>query len=313
MMATGSVRPADYTLDAFPTGAGFTAVTGTASSVLETVDRSGTPTFRFDFGSDVTGTLRGFKFDPVGTADDVEFFVTFRQSATNPDSKFPTFFRGAYTSDTDFDMYIGPLDIVGSGTAESDWRKRVIAYVSGSNSGIVGENLNSASSRLWDAGVVYNMRVRLSWDGSTNTISHRTWLAGGTEPSGWDSVGLDSQLSPGGFHGFGLTKSSSTFFDLDYVGWATAGDSAPSPSESSSATDPPSGFTFVAASGSRQVDGSWDAVSGASGYDWEVEEDVASVWTSVASGNTASTSFQLTSADGVDWSTTYRARVRTRS
>ena len=69
----------------------------------------------------------------------------------------------------------------------------------------------------------------------------------------------------------------------------------------------PSGFTFTASG--LQLDGSWSAVSGADSYDWEIERDDAGSWVAFDSGNTAGTSFQVTT--GVEYGTTYRARVRT--
>ena len=72
----------------------------------------------------------------------------------------------------------------------------------------------------------------------------------------------------------------------------------------------PTGFAFTAGSGSRQLDGSWNAVSGADGYEWEVQRDASGSWEPFTSGSGAGTSFQLTDTDGVDWGETYRARVR---
>lgn len=311
-MATGSVRPSDYTVGDFPAGAGFTAITGTSSSALATADRDGTPTFRFDFGVGSSITLRGFTFDPVGTADDVEFFLTFRLSSTIQDSWFPVILRGSYTDASDFDMYIGPTTVVGTGDSVSDWRKATRKYLAGSNSGYVTGPVQGNTTKVWDFGIVYYVRMQVEWDGTENTVRHKMWQPSEDEPIGWDATGSDADLSPGGFHGFGLTKQGSTF-DLDYVGWGTDGDSAPSPSETSTSTDVPSGFRLSATSGARQLAGSWDTVAGASGYDWEVEWDNAGTWTALTSGNTSGTSFQLDQADGVGWSTTYRARVRTAS
>jgi hypothetical protein len=72
----------------------------------------------------------------------------------------------------------------------------------------------------------------------------------------------------------------------------------------------PSGWTFVKTSGVRTVTGSWSAVSGASTYEYQVERWTGSAWVTFATGSTASLTFSLTSANGVDWSTQYRARVR---
>jgi hypothetical protein len=74
----------------------------------------------------------------------------------------------------------------------------------------------------------------------------------------------------------------------------------------------PTGLTFTAVPGVRQLDGAWNAVSGAGGYDWQVEVQDGAVWLPFDDGaNPAqTTTFMLTAADGVEWGTTYRARVR---
>lgn len=73
----------------------------------------------------------------------------------------------------------------------------------------------------------------------------------------------------------------------------------------------PANFAFTAASGTRQLDGSWDAVTDADTYDYLVEYETSpGVWSAFVSASTAGTTFQLTSANGVDWGTKYRSRVR---
>lgn len=78
-----------------------------------------------------------------------------------------------------------------------------------------------------------------------------------------------------------------------------------------SSLNSPSGFTFTAGSGTQTLSGSWNAVSGADGYDWEVERDASGSWVAFTSGSTTTaTSFALDDTDGVAWGETYRARVR---
>lgn len=112
--------------------------------------------------------------------------------------------------------------------------------------------------------------------------------------AGW---GINSSGDTAGF-----TSSGWAVFDAA-VDWALGG-------VGSSQLSVPSGFTFVAATSARQLDGAWGPVSGAAIYRWEVEKYVAEAWSTFFTGTTASLAFQLTDTDGVDWATTYRARVR---
>jgi hypothetical protein len=72
----------------------------------------------------------------------------------------------------------------------------------------------------------------------------------------------------------------------------------------------PTNWQFTKSTGIRQLNGSWSPVSNAQGYSYEVERWTGSAWTAFLSNNTTSTSFTLTSTNGVDWNTLYRARVR---
>jgi hypothetical protein len=72
----------------------------------------------------------------------------------------------------------------------------------------------------------------------------------------------------------------------------------------------PTGWTFTKTANTRQLNGSWSAVTGAATYDYQVERWTGSAWVAFSSANTASTSFTLTSSNGVEYSTLYRSRVR---
>lgn len=77
--------------------------------------------------------------------------------------------------------------------------------------------------------------------------------------------------------------------------------------------DVPTNWTFVKTDATAEVVGSWDAVTDAETYDYEVEEkDDEGSWQPFALGSTTdpTTSFTLTSSDGVKFDTEYRARVR---
>ena len=73
----------------------------------------------------------------------------------------------------------------------------------------------------------------------------------------------------------------------------------------------PTGFSFTAHGSLRQLNGSWDAVPNAATYEAQVDQETSpGTWTNLTTYSGAATSFQLTDADGVDWATTYRSRVR---
>lgn len=74
----------------------------------------------------------------------------------------------------------------------------------------------------------------------------------------------------------------------------------------------PTGWTFVKTTDTAQVVGTWNAVTDAATYDYEVQVWSGSTWGAFASGTTTdpTTTFTLDSSDGVTFSTLYRARVR---
>ena len=74
----------------------------------------------------------------------------------------------------------------------------------------------------------------------------------------------------------------------------------------------PTGFTFTKTENVAEVTGAWTAVTDAATYDYEVEEWNGSAWQAfaVSAVTDPTTSFTLGSADGVTFSTLYRARVR---
>lgn len=71
----------------------------------------------------------------------------------------------------------------------------------------------------------------------------------------------------------------------------------------------PGNFALTASTTARQLDGGWDAVSGAD-YEWQVQRSDDGLWVAFESGATSTLAFQLTDTDGVGWGKTYRGRVR---
>jgi hypothetical protein len=74
--------------------------------------------------------------------------------------------------------------------------------------------------------------------------------------------------------------------------------------------DTPTGFVLTASQSARQINGSWNAVAGAATYEYEVQVFNGSSWSDLTSNIIGSTSFQLDSTNGINWSSQYRARVR---
>ena len=73
----------------------------------------------------------------------------------------------------------------------------------------------------------------------------------------------------------------------------------------------PTNFSFTAHNSLRQLNGSWDAVQDAGTYEYQVDAQGPDYgWVQLAAANEAGTTFELDNSDGVDWNTTYRARVR---
>ena len=108
-------------------------------------------------------------------------------------------------------------------------------------------------------------------------------------------------------------NDADSFVDFNAAGWgvfdAAVAWTLPETTTTKLAT--PANFAFTAAAGTRQLDGSWDAVTDAETYDYLVEYETSpGVWSAFVSGSTAGTTFQLTSANSVDWGTKYRSRVR---
>ena len=174
---------------------------------------------------------------------------------------------------------------------------RLVALVDGAQSVIGTTAFTYALDEL--------VAIRVEADGTA--ISAKVWKWADAEPASWTVTGTNSAIASGkpavGLRAGGMGSTDYTLFSA-----GTDGDVAPLAESGQLAI--PSGFTFTAAAGARQLDGSWSAVSGASTYDWEVEEDVSGTWTAFGSGNTATTAFQLTDTDGVKWATSYRGRVR---
>jgi hypothetical protein len=188
-------------------------------------------------------------------------------------------------------------------------RFRIAKYTSGSLA-LVG----SAVTYTWAANTWYAQRFRLS----STSLKAKVWTpadpanptadeptSGGADGLGYTISTTDSAHSTG-FAGIG-TANGNSFYRI--LGAGTAGDVAPA--SASSGLSVPSAWSFTKASGLRELAGSWSAVSGATGYDIQVERWTGSTWASFYTGSQAGLTFTLNNGThGVDWSTLYRGRVR---
>jgi hypothetical protein len=73
----------------------------------------------------------------------------------------------------------------------------------------------------------------------------------------------------------------------------------------------PANFTFTSGSNQRTLASSWSAVSGAAAYQVQVQvSDGQGGWTAFKDETTTGTTLDWDDTDGVQWATTYQARVR---
>ena len=127
-----------------------------------------------------------------------------------------------------------------------------------------------------------------------------TWLLDVADPDGLASghVGV-------------VVRDGNNFRWVDWIGVGTGNDLAPTEAVSATPLDTPTNFSFTAHGSLRQLDGAWDAVPNAATYEAQVDQETSpGTWSNLTTYSGAATSFQLTDADGVDWATTYRSRVR---
>lgn len=278
---TTGVLPASWT---------HQVVSGTASgTVVADASYTGGKALRLAV---TTQGRNGFKWDDIDAdadRDDVEILMRVKLADKGSSgTHLGGWGRGSGTTD---------LNVTGYVPAIQPDRWLYTYYDAGSFGEVAPEFLRSWNTSSW-----YWMRTRMVG----NDLRLRVWADGDAEPDLWDIDTPYFLLSAAGVVGLFVFRTGT--FDVDVFSVGTAGDTAPS---SGSGLATPAGFTFTKVSGARTLDGSWTAVSGAATYDWEVDRDVGGgAWESFATGSTASTSFQLTSTDGVGWGETYRSRVR---
>ena len=227
---------------------------------------------------------------------------------------------------SNYRAFTGGLIAVGSGTSATSptlWSELYLATgnlsASSRTAWFVDDSTHPTAGNLSGARTVLNDSSRLmvfAADG-TNTfgagVTKVAHLDGNTDR--WVLFAYDaaSALTTGSAAG---RRVAATFLTVRGTEWAapmftmfnaTVAWLTQEASEAQLAT--PGNFTFTASAVSRQLDGAWDAVSGAD-YEYQVQRSDDGVWVAFQSDTTSATSFQLTDTDGVGWGKTYRGRVR---
>ena len=274
---------------------GYSQASGTASGSVSVVEDAGAPGGKAVRFRNVAGSRHFLSSDEFAASTGVrEVALLVRTSTTWDNSIVPG--PTVRLSATEQSFYLGMLFRV----SETDKRLQIRRRLTGSFGRVAQE-----TDIAFDVDVVYALRLRV--DGTA--LSLKWWTpadlsdATADEPVSWTLTGTDSNVTTG-LVGFGMEEGG---FGDHYVltfGVGTDGDTAPFPTD----VAVPTGFTFTATG--QTLAGSWSAVGAAATYDWVVERDDAGTWVAFDDANTASTSFELNSVDGVAFGTTYRARVR---
>ena len=255
-------------------------------------------------------TAHAISYDAVGDVTDVEVFALIVEPVdmSGFERHALVFLRGTGSSDATANAYAVGTYGGTDGTSEVAIRRN--RFLTGTFN---GDQVQESFVRT--TLTPYAVRLNIT----STTISSKYWTPAdpwgdptADEPANWTGTSNASDITGAGFVGWGgyiFSPTAANSPRLYAFGVGTAGDPAPSAAATNQLSTP-TGFTFTAGSAVRTLDGSWNVVSGAATYDWQVEKDVSGGWTAFQSGNTASTAFQITDVDGVDWGTTYRGRVR---
>lgn len=182
--------------------------------------------------------------------------------------------------------FVGPF-VRGSGAASTETgyagllayhadsgKNLLVRYSAGVSSTLVEVNeALAASTFVW---------MRMSAVGGA--LKLRRWSgAVGDEPTTWDLETTDTTITSGWS---GLLAFAAATYDIDLIGVGTGGDAAPSSATITPTLAAPTGLTAVAA-GQARIDVSWSAVTGATGYDLEINGtpvDVGNVLTYADTG-----------------------------
>lgn len=149
----------------------------------------------------------------------------------------------------------------------------------------------------------------LDLDGTTMRL--KAWQFGDTEPVSWGITDTATVTQAGWMGLFTHLTTTGRTARWGWFSYGTEGDAAPRPVATAS-LDTPTGFTFTKTASTAEVTGSWSSVTDAASYDYEVEEWDGSAWQPFALSfvTAPTTTFTLAAADGVQFNTLYRSRVR---
>jgi len=270
-------------------------VAATAGSLLVVAlghrrsDATATPTL----GSDGTGMTREYAFiDNTGGNKGVALFW---KIADGGETTFTI-------SDTQQWRYIAAAEFgVPSGTSEVTFHDYATATANTAASSLTVSvpDPSTSSSLAWVSSFARDLAgTSVSFDSGFSAATQAPGNEGSDFAVGWRD---DAAATPG-------NNVTATYND-DHVAvlgsgvWVAEGGGV--------SLDTPTGFTFTAHGSLRQLNGAWDAVPNAATYEAQVDQETSpGTWTNLTTYSGAATSFQLTDADGVDWATTYRSRVR---
>lgn len=287
-MASGHTDLSEYAVNDDPFGNGFTQNgTNTAydSTIIDGTTSPSGNAWRINRNDVDLGSIIVAEFDASGSHDTTQVLLLARQEVATDHN-----WGGLVRVQGD----VGYATVTRNNT--TDIRVRSV------DNDLWGDDLAIVAHTVTDKTGWYWLRAQV--DGTALNVS--AWDADpaagdfgvSDEPASWQVDITDLALTGAGTTGFYFRPSgSTTWVDIGWFGWATAGDTAPGPSSGSFGT--PTGLTVTVVS-DTQLDVAWDEVTGASGYDLE-RDDV------IILTDHASTSYSDT---GLTQNTEYTYRVR---
>lgn len=167
-----------------------------------------------------------------------------------------------------------------------------------------------------NANTDYRIEMSIQTGGSNGAAVIQVFAGDSLSPIGNLSGSVSGQNFSGGTialvrvgRNFGGTGTWAPWY-LDDIAVETGTLDLLGPSVGAVPLDTPANFDLVATPDTREITASWDPVDDADHYELEVEVDVDESWEPFAALEPSSSPVVLDHTDGVDWGTSYRARVR---
>lgn len=245
---------------------------------------------------DANWHTRFITWDEIGSVADIE--VVMRASFLVNSDDYTVDIGVRATTNAENTGYFGQYKLTSGAGALDTYRN-----VSGTFT-----QMGTAPVSAGGAGSIHWVRMRVVG----SDFYMRAWADGASEPATWDVTQAATHITAAGVMGLASIWANATML-IDLVGVGTDGDTAPTEAPSTSEPlDTPTNLTFVSQSGERTLVASWDAVTEAYAYEWELEiqSTVDSSWSAFLLGEESTTTVTFTEADGIDWGRTYRIRVR---